>query len=279
MQSTICNHAVWLSRRGWPGVGRSSTTTRHRLCCVALRQDDREKVDIDVHVGHTSISFADLGLIVDAEGSSTSFAFLENCAQCWLKQFGSQLRSLRSCQGLTTATAPCGEFPQLNSIGYKNFKTLQQESSLGQNPLITSPLYFSHITGFQWSSAMTISSSPLLSSCVQRTAPEYLREVIPMYAPVCSLRSSSQSRLCLPSTDETNKRSLGARAFKNAAPKLWNSLPDVVRNAETVSIFSLEAENISSRDLTDHQSTCVHLFVCFAFFSCVRWTSVPFLPS
>ena len=52
-----------------------------------------------------------------------------------------------------------------------------------------------------------------------------------------SLRSSSQSRLHLPSTDNTNKKHLGARAFKSAAPKLWNSLPDSVRNAETVGVF------------------------------------------
>ena len=30
---------------------------------------------------------------------------------------------------------------------------------------------------------------------------------------------------------------LRATAFESAAPKLWNSLPDPVRNAETVGVF------------------------------------------
>ena len=36
---------------------------------------------------------------------------------------------------------------------------------------------------------------------------------------------------------DTNKKRLGARAFKNAAPTPWNSLPESVRNAETVGVF------------------------------------------
>ena len=41
------------------------------------------------------------------------------------------------------------------------------------------------------------------------------------------LRSASKLRLELPSVDETNKPRSGGKSFQNAAPKLWNSLPEL----------------------------------------------------
>ena len=67
----------------------------------------------------------------------------------------------------------------------------------------------------------------LAFECFNQTAPEYLSELVPLHQPQRSLRSASQCRLQLPSvsTGNTNKRTMGFRAFSNAAPRLWNSLP------------------------------------------------------
>jgi hypothetical protein len=51
------------------------------------------------------------------------------------------------------------------------------------------------------------------------------------------LRSSSQSCFSLPTVEDTNKKRSGARAFSNAAHKLWNSLPDNLKNIESASLF------------------------------------------
>nr|KAG5696973.1 hypothetical protein BaRGS_008435 [Batillaria attramentaria] len=73
--------------------------------------------------------------------------------------------------------------------------------------------------------------------CIHNTAPTYLKELIPVYQPARNLRSASSLRLRLPSTDDTSKKRHGARSFKNAAPKLWNSLPETVKEAVSITAF------------------------------------------
>ena len=73
--------------------------------------------------------------------------------------------------------------------------------------------------------------------CVHGEGPEYLKETIPQYQPSRNLRSRNQGRLRLPSVEETNKTKYGGRSFENAAPKLWNNLPNYLKNAENISKF------------------------------------------
>ena len=47
------------------------------------------------------------------------------------------------------------------------------------------------------------------------------------------LRSSAEDHLCVPKT----KTKFGERSFNVAGPSAWNSLPDFVRDAESVDIF------------------------------------------
>ena len=77
----------------------------------------------------------------------------------------------------------------------------------------------------------------LTYACVNDIAPVYLKEVIPLYKPSRSLRSDSVLRLCLPSVEDTNKTKYGFKAFKNSAPKLWNTLPLSIRKSNNISIF------------------------------------------
>ena len=63
---------------------------------------------------------------------------------------------------------------------------------------------------------------------------DYLKPLIEMYQPSRTLRSASRSLLC-PQKAETEND--GGRAFSFMAPKLWNSLPEDIKNAKTVICF------------------------------------------
>jgi hypothetical protein len=64
--------------------------------------------------------------------------------------------------------------------------------------------------------------------------PIYLTELLQPVRPSRTLRSSARSlQLVVPRT----KHSWGDRAFVNAAPKLWNSLPESIKNAGTLTAF------------------------------------------
>ena len=64
--------------------------------------------------------------------------------------------------------------------------------------------------------------------------PLYLREYINDYLPARSLRSTDKILL----TTVTTKTETAARAFRAAAPKIWNSLPVTVKTATTINQFS-----------------------------------------
>ena len=63
---------------------------------------------------------------------------------------------------------------------------------------------------------------------------DYLKPLIEMYQASRTLRSSSFSLLC-PQTAKTEN--YGCTAFSFVAPKLWNSLPEDIKNAKTVIFF------------------------------------------
>ena len=89
----------------------------------------------------------------------------------------------------------------------------------------------------------------LTYACLHNSAPAYLQELTPSYVPSRSLRSASQARLRLPSTEGTSKKKYGARSFANAAPSMWNALPLHLKEAPTISSF--------------RQQLKTHLFSCF----------------
>ena len=66
------------------------------------------------------------------------------------------------------------------------------------------------------------------------TLPPYLSAVLCIYEPSRSLRSSSEKLLKIP---RVSLRSAGERFFRYAAPAVWNSLPNNLRNIPTLSQF------------------------------------------
>ncbi|XP_051234107.1 galanin receptor type 1b isoform X2 [Dicentrarchus labrax] len=65
-------------------------------------------------------------------------------------------------------------------------------------------------------------------------APSYLKELIVPYYPTRTLRSLNAGLLVVPIV---SKSRTGARAFSYQAPLLWNQLPVVVREADTLTTF------------------------------------------
>jgi hypothetical protein len=69
--------------------------------------------------------------------------------------------------------------------------------------------------------------------CIEQT-PKYIFDLIDIYKPRRTLRSSSSNNLVMTSY---NLRSYGYRAFYYAAPYLWNSLSQDIKIAGSVSKF------------------------------------------
>ncbi|KAL3060948.1 hypothetical protein OYC64_009207 [Pagothenia borchgrevinki] len=64
--------------------------------------------------------------------------------------------------------------------------------------------------------------------------PPYLTDLLILYQPPRSLRSTSAGLLSIP---KAKLRSFGDRAFSVAPPKLWNSLPQDLRESESLTLF------------------------------------------
>uniref|UniRef100_A0A8C7MTC0 UV radiation resistance associated gene n=1 Tax=Oncorhynchus kisutch TaxID=8019 RepID=A0A8C7MTC0_ONCKI len=76
-------------------------------------------------------------------------------------------------------------------------------------------------------------------------APTYLSDLVLPYIPTRTLWSQDAGLLCVP---RISKQTAGVRAFSYRAPFLWNSLPNHVRDADSVSTFkSLLKTHLFSR--------------------------------
>ncbi len=71
-------------------------------------------------------------------------------------------------------------------------------------------------------------------------APAYVSELIAVRQAPRSLRSNNKLLLTVP---RTHLKLKGDRAFAVAGPKLWNSLPQVLREVSTLNVFKVEVKN------------------------------------
>ncbi len=65
-------------------------------------------------------------------------------------------------------------------------------------------------------------------------APQYLSELLSHYSPPWPLRSQNSGHLIIP---RISKSTAGGRSFSYVVPKLWNNLPNTVREADTLCQF------------------------------------------
>ncbi len=64
--------------------------------------------------------------------------------------------------------------------------------------------------------------------------PQYLSELLSHYSPSRPLRSQNSGHLIIP---RISKSTAGGRSFSYLAPKLWNNLPNTVREADALCQF------------------------------------------
>ena len=85
------------------------------------------------------------------------------------------------------------------------------------------------------------------------TAPLYLSDLLCLYVPSCSLRSSADTRIFrIPSR---KKKFKGQRAFSHLGPVTWNKLPYSVRHAQTKSQFKIQLKTTLFRSVYEPDST------------------------
>ena len=65
-------------------------------------------------------------------------------------------------------------------------------------------------------------------------APAYVNSMLAAHTPVRQLRSSTRGLLSIP---KTKLKSYGDHAFSSSAPRLWNSLPQVIRASPSLLHF------------------------------------------
>lgn len=74
----------------------------------------------------------------------------------------------------------------------------------------------------------------LVFKCLNGLGPTYLSDMLLSYQPSRVLRSSGTGLLIIP---RVNTKTHGEAAFSHYGPRLWNSLPESIRTAETVDVF------------------------------------------
>ena len=76
----------------------------------------------------------------------------------------------------------------------------------------------------------------LTHKCIHGHAPTYLQELITLQSTTRTLRSTNTLLLQIPST---RLSTMGDRAFRSAAPHLWNSLPIQMRAIQNLDSFKI----------------------------------------
>ena len=74
----------------------------------------------------------------------------------------------------------------------------------------------------------------LTYKAIEGSSPVYLAVLIDVYVPPARLRSADDRHLLY---EPLARKKCGSRAFQNAAPSLWNSLPLDIRSCPSLSLF------------------------------------------
>ncbi len=109
-------------------------------------------------------------------------------------------------------------------------------------------------------------------------APKYLSALIKPYAPLRALRSADHLLLVV---RRAKLKSRGDRAFAVAAPKLWNSLPLYIRQAQTLVVFKSILKTYFYSLAFDAMTLCERcfllLFHCLLLSFLLLWLAVPLI--
>ncbi|XP_072046906.1 uncharacterized protein [Amphiura filiformis] len=106
-------------------------------------------------------------------------------------------------------------------------------------------------------------------------SPVFISDIIHVYVPTRSLRSSAGCRL---KVIKSSTKFYGDRSFAFAASKLWNDLPSEIRQATTLGIFQSRLKTHLFRQYFNGDASQFHfssIIVCAIYSSCVFIPSNP----
>lgn len=79
----------------------------------------------------------------------------------------------------------------------------------------------------------------IVFKCLHNIAPSYLSELLCRYTPRRPLRSQSEDLLITPD----HRLQLADKAFSISGPKLWNTIPGILKQSETIEIFKKQLKS------------------------------------
>ena len=115
---------------------------------------------------------------------------------------------------------------------------IRQQTVLLRMPLMATSQTNTSLFLIYWLPVNTRVQYKICSLCfnaISSSGPQYLADLLKIYAPSHQLRSSADTcTLCIPSV---RTKSYGQRAFSHSAPTLWNNLSEAIRNFESALSF------------------------------------------
>ena len=127
----------------------------------------------------------------------------------------------------------------LSGVSSYNIHRLQRvQNCLARVVMPTRPVIASHslLAALHWlpiHQRVTFKLACLVYRGLHGTSPAYLSSLLHAYAPTRTLRSSSAHLLVEPRL----RTSLASRGFRSAGPRIWNSLPNHIKLAPSLSSF------------------------------------------
>ena len=141
-----------------------------------------------------------------------------------------------SSHGLTTATVSSWLHLILSSNLSKKSKTLLQDSFSWHPATTTQHFSWKNCTGFPFQNVLNIKSLVYMCfSAINGSGPAYLSELLHVYIPSLTLRSSSDTRML--KIQQYKRKTHGFRTFSRFGPHIWNSFPQDLRHCSTLSSF------------------------------------------
>ena len=159
---------------------------------------------------------------------------------------------------MTTATVSSRVHFILSSNLSRKFRTLLQDLFSWHPVITTQHLSWKNCTGFPFQNVLRINhhhSTPLPEklhwlpiserikykvacmcfSAINGSGPAYLSELLHVYTPSRTIRSSSDTRML--EIQQYKRKTRGFRTFSCFGPHIWNSLPQDLRHCSTLSSF------------------------------------------
>lgn len=237
--------------RSWMLTHRLKINDSKTECMFLGTQHQLRKVDLNViKVGqaeiHPSQSLRNLGVLFDPQMSM--FDHVKNVSRKGFAQL-KRIRQIRSYLDQRTTENIVHAFVTSN-IDYCNallfgapkyvIQTLQRLQNAAAR-VVCGLHKYDHVSmalkELHWlpvTYRINYKIAILAFKCIHNLAPDYLSDLVEIYRPARSLRSSGKLYLKQP---RSKTKTLGPRAFSQAAPSTWNELPEDIRHCSNYAAF------------------------------------------